>query len=42
MSDFSNEIEFEIVRDIVNKESVTLDLGANVGLFTTVLAKKSP
>jgi FkbM family methyltransferase len=41
MSDFSNEIEFEIVRDIVNKESVTLDLGANVGLFTKVLAKNS-
>lgn len=42
MSDFSNEKEIEIIRGIVNKNSSnTIDLGANVGIFTKVLAECS-
>src|SRR5688500_16332831 len=43
MSDFSNEKEIQIIRNIlVNKEdSITIDLGANVGIFTKVLAECS-
>jgi FkbM family methyltransferase len=40
--DFSNEKEIEIIRSIVNKDSsITIDLGANVGIFTKVLAEHS-
>jgi FkbM family methyltransferase len=40
--DFSNEKEIEIIRNLVNKESsITIDLGANVGIFTKVLAECS-
>lgn len=42
MSDFSNEKEIEIIRRLVNKNSSnTIDLGANVGIFTKVLAECS-
>jgi FkbM family methyltransferase len=42
MVDFSNQKEIQIIQSIVNKEySNTIDLGANVGIFTKVLAECS-
>lgn len=42
MADFSNQKEIQIIKSIVNKESSnTIDLGANVGIFTQVLAECS-
>lgn len=40
--DFSNEKEIQIIQNVVNKNSSnTIDLGANVGIFTQVLAECS-
>ena len=40
--DFSNEKEIQIIKNILNKNSSnTIDLGANVGIFTQVLAEHS-
>ena len=40
--DFSNQKEIQIIQSIINKNnSCTIDLGANVGVFTKVLAENS-
>lgn len=41
--DFSNQKEIQIIQSIVNKNnsSNTIDLGANIGIFTQVLAEHS-
>jgi FkbM family methyltransferase len=41
MSDFSNQKEIQIIQNIVNKNNSSIDLGANVGIFTKVLAECS-
>ena len=40
--DFSNQKEIQIIQRIINKNnSCTIDLGANVGIYTKVLAENS-
>ena len=40
--DFSNDKEIEIIKDLIDRDSsYTIDLGANTGIFTKIMAENS-